>query len=275
MIFNFYNNFNNGDVHFSRTLIEILHKNFPNEVFIYRHKNKKGILKDIKYVNEMDLNEFCNNTTSITKFGENIYINTWYSQENAKFSNIGGGCTLKTVKLIINNLLDYFKIKTELQNSEIYPKINFENLNLPKIKEGKKILICNGLAKSGQSNNMDFSDMINKLSNYYPNVLFYVTDKFSTTNSNIIFTSEITNLSPDLLEIAYISTKCDVIIGRASGPYSFSMIRENILNETKIFIAACNIFLEGIWDDGIPNCKYIHYPGDNINDLFEIIKKNI
>ena len=41
----------------------------------------------------------------------------------------------------------------------------------------------------------------------------------------------------DLNEISYLSLFCDTIIGRASGPYVFTQVKENLYNPNKTFLA--------------------------------------
>ena len=47
-------------------------------------------------------------------------------------------------------------------------------------------------------------------------------------------------------EISYLSTKCDTIVGRGSGSYTFSLISENLLNESKKFVAFTNTEIVGL-----------------------------
>jgi hypothetical protein len=138
---------------------------------------------------------------------------------------------------------------------------------LPEIKNGFKVLICNNNSLSGQSNNLNLDYLIDQVSELYPDITFYVTDKMSVNKSNVIFTSDITNALPDLLEISYISTKCNIIIGRGSGPYSFSILFENIKDESKTFLGLCENYLEGIWDTKYLKCKYYHNPSYDINNI--------
>jgi hypothetical protein len=40
----------------------------------------------------------------------------------------------------------------------------------------------------------------------------------------------------DLNEISYLSTFCDIIVGRSSGPFTFSNVKENIFDGNKAFL---------------------------------------
>lgn len=276
MTINFYNNFNNGDVHFSRGLISLIRDNYPDYEYNFLHKNKKGLLKDLPYIKEIELDDKCVQNESVNFYDDVIYINTWYGQNNFTFFRDGGGCTLKTVNIIIRHIFSRLNKTITFNEETLYPTIYFNQISLPEVKDGFKVLVCNNNSLSGQANNINLDHMINVVSDLYPEITFYVTDKININKSNIIFTSDITNNLPDLLEISYISTKCNIIIGRGSGPYSFSILYENIKDESKIFLGLCNDYIHGIWDTNYLKCKYYHNPINDINvitnNLIDIIK---
>ena len=120
---------------------------------------------------------------------------------------------------------------------------------LTKIKKEytKIVLICNGNVNSGQSLNVDLTNTIHMLSNSNPNILFLVTQNIQNDNTNIVNTSELTNTTPDLLQISLISTFCDVIVGRASGPYCFTHTKDNLLDSSKTYVSFSFNQNEGIW----------------------------
>lgn len=267
MVINFYNNYNNGDVHFSRKLIFLIKELYPNCEYNFLHKNKKPILKDLEFLKEKDLDQNCHQHESVIFYNDCLYINTWYGQNNSTFINRGGGCTLVTTKLIIENIFNVLNKTLHVDEESIYPTIDFDNIKKPSLVGGFKILICNNNAISGQANNINLDTMIEFISEMFPHITFYVTNKFTTNKKNIVFTYDITNTSPDLIEISYISTKCNIIIGRSSGPYSFSLLYENIMDKNKTFFALCNNYLEGIWDTNHLKCKYYH---DSSNDIDKI-----
>jgi hypothetical protein len=267
MTINFYNNYNNGDVHFSRTLIRLIKESYPDSKFNYLHKNKKGILEDLDFIEEMDLDYRCIENESVSFYDDIVYINTWYGQSDFYFLKKNGGCTLKTVNDIVHNIFSKLNKKINFNEEILYPSVDFSKINKPKINDGFNILICNNNSLSGQSNNINLDSMIDNLSELFPNITFYVTDKNNINKKNVIFTSDITNSSPDLLEISYLSTKCNIIVGRSSGPYSFSMIYENIKDNTKVFFGLCHEYIVGIWNTDYLNCKYYHNPGNDINEI--------
>jgi hypothetical protein len=276
MTINFYNNFNNGDIHFSRGLINLVKKTYPNYQYNFLHKNKKGILKDMSFINELDLNEKCAQNKGVSFYDGEIYINTWYGQNDFIFLRQNGGCTLKTVMAISSYIFSQLNKTINFEEETLYPTVDFKNFTVPNTTKNFKILICNSESLSEQSNNVNLDHMIDVLSDLYPEITFYVTKKTEITKQNIIYTSDITNITPDLLEISYISTKCEIIVGRGSGPYSFSILLENIKDDRKTFVGLCNKYIEGIWDTRFLKCKYVHNSSGDIDNitknLIEIIK---
>lgn len=262
----FYNNFHNGDVHLSRGLVEIIVNLFPNCEYFYSHNNNKGLLKDIPHIKETDLDNHCDMEKSVSIIDDTIYINTWYGQNYRKFLHVGG-TTLLTIKLILNHLLRELNKEILVSDHDLLPKVYSENIKKPSVSENFNVLICNNNALSGQAINVDLHGMIDVISDNNPNITFYVTDKLNLHKKNIIYTSDITENFPDLVEISYISTKCKIIVGRSSGPYSFSITDNNLLDEDKTFFALCNDYITGIWDKNISKCKYYHEPSNDINKI--------
>ena len=101
----------------------------------------------------------------------------------------------------------------------------------------KSLLVCNNVVLSGQSPNFDFDLIIDYLSNIFNDFLFIMTNDTKLSKLNVISADSIIgNKINNLLEISYLSTKCDIIMGRPSGPYIFTLIKDNIINSNKIFI---------------------------------------
>jgi hypothetical protein len=74
----------------------------------------------------------------------------------------------------------------------------------------------------------------------YPDTDFICTNKFDTDgNKNIKFTSDIIGevADGDLLEISYLSSHCNIIIGKNSGPYVFCETYDNYMDTNKSFIS--------------------------------------
>ncbi len=177
-----------------------------------------------------------------------FFVNTWlypYSQDE-NFA----GVNIKSLYYVYNNICNVinekFKTNIKLKSIENYfPSIYFNYLKKDNIDDfitkntNKKVLFCNGPCLSGQScYNDDMSELIEMLALKYKNLTFIATKKFQTNIKNIFFTDNINQIKGcDLPEIGYLSTFCNLIIGRNSGPFAYSFLKENFDDENKIIYA--------------------------------------
>lgn len=270
-----YNNFHNGDIFFSRFIVNMILEKFPELKISYKHGQKKGLLRDYNNIVEEPLDNYCNMEDTVKIVDSSLYINTWYGQDNRKIMQMGGGTTLETVNIIINNILNFINEKLTFNKVDIYPSVYFSNLKIDYIPKYGNILICNDDSMSGQSNNIDLISTIIQLSKKYKNNIFYVTKKIDFYSDNIFYVDDIFQNRPNLLEISYISNYSSIIIGRCSGPYSFCMTKQNILDEHKTLIAICGDYLNGIWDRNFYKCNYLHLPTNNISEIQFVIETEI
>ena len=90
------------------------------------------------------------------------------------------------------------------------------------------------------------------------------------------------NLSSNLNEISYLSTKCDLIIGRSSGPYTFCIVEENY-NKNKL-ICLCDEYSSSWFMDNedydiksstIENKDFTWSNNYNVENILELIKNKL
>lgn len=247
-----YNHFHNGDIFYSRIITQILSEKYD---ITYYHNLKKSLFTDVPYVNEIV--GIPSNLQQNENFLGGLNINTWIGQKNAHYlKGNHHGCSFsnyfKLVKDISNNL---GLIVNESDN--YLPIIYFDNLpqkeqiitEMVKFKDRYKkiIFISNGNVNSGQSSNFDMSQLIINLALNNKNCLFLISHDFNKEVDNIVDVSTITKINPDLLQIGFVSTFCDIIIGRASGPHCFTHIKDNLLDVNKTFISISDNPSEGKW----------------------------
>jgi hypothetical protein len=136
----------------------------------------------------------------------------------------------------------------------------------------KKYLFCNGAVRSSQSKVGNMSEVIYQLAANNPYDIFICTEKFETYLHNVVFTSDIFDIPCDLNEIAYLSTFCDVIVGKNSGPFMFTHIKPNINNEKKVFVAFSN-HISDCYTHHMKNlpCKYIYSDKQDSNHVYSIL----
>ena len=243
-----YNNYHNGDVFYSRVILQqlIQHTNIT-----YHHNNTKVLFEDYPNVNEVLIPELNNQKKWDLQKG---LINTWIGSEDLKFLRIND-CSFESVKSMLYEILFFYGLPIP-DESECLPKINFHNLsNYQEIKDrlselekyDKVVLICNNNVMSSQSTNFIFDSVIDFLSEKYNNYLFIVTNNTDINRNNVVDITKFTKSDCNLLEIGFVSTKCDVIIGRSSGPFCFTHLYENLLDDSKTYISFTNKRSEGIW----------------------------
>jgi len=233
----FFNYWHNGDIHVSREFVkDILNKtNFNNR--IYYHHNSLKLLMDINVeIKRFDMNMNINNEKLFYEDDNNVYVNTWFHLEHGfKYYQ----CTLEA--LYYNFTEIYKQLDIKLEDISFYiPKIDFSKFNVLSIDKffknthfKKHVYICNGMTLSGQSDNMILTNLIKELSDKYIECLFILTEKIPLITKNITFSQDIigSNGKNDLIENSYLSTKCDIIVGRTSGPSTFSIVPENVTND--------------------------------------------
>lgn len=268
-----YNEFHNGDLFYSRIFLNMLPDNAKIKYF---HNCKPFLFCDYDNIEELPFSEF----HTFQKSPNVPVVNTWIGQNNFVYLNsVNYGCSYENHFFLAKKMANSLGIEVDSDMDKYIPDINYNFLpNIENIKSKisdlktkfeKIVLISNGDVHSGQSNNFDFTFVVNRLAHSKRNVLFLVTKDIETTMSNVMNTSSITEVIPDLLQIGYISNFCDIIIGRASGPFCFSHTKENFLNKNKIFISFCNNKNEGIFYQN-QKSKYIwhnKYDNDNILNL--------
>jgi len=272
----FFNHYHNGDIHYSREFIKDIIRKTSADEYSYYHINKSNLLKDIdvEYGDPQNIDR----QKQIIEVSDNIFINTWIGQCGAKY--ITKDCSIYSNYNMYKDIFNFLNI--EIEELEYYlPSINYDKLDTINIDDflsknkNKKILICNGSVLSGQCPNFSFDQIIFDLSLDFPNIDFILTNKINISNINIFFTDNIINIPlSDLNEISYLSTKCDIIVGRASGPHAFTHIKENYNNINKTYISFADKIHEGNWYNS-DKCKQIWSNNYVESSIKEIIKKEL
>jgi hypothetical protein len=277
---NVYNHFHNGDIFYSRMLINGLIKKFDINFY---HNLTAPLLSDIDGLTEIV--GIPPNFNIHTNDLQNKNVNAWMGQQNMIFVNTSiPGCSFENYFEIVKLILNNYEIDIELDEEFYLPTINkekiFGNENITtfmenlKLSYNKIILLSNGNVNSGQSVNVDLTNLITRLSDNHPDKVFLVTQDILTNSTNIINTSSITKIQPDLLQISLISSFCDIIVGRASGPYCFTHTKENLLNPNKTYISFSNNVNEGVW---YKNTKATQKwsPDFNIENMYSLINNEL
>lgn len=241
----FFTNGHNGDVVHSKSFIEDITRQLDIPC-LFHHKSNPKVSQDLtaKFT-QISPPDYYSRFIETKKI---FFVNTWlypYSLDDF-FMGVNMDSNYQIYSGICEVLNQRFNKNIKLKDIELYlPFNNFDNMEknnieiFAKSNSNKKVLFCNGPCLSGQTcYNDDMSEIIQSLSKTYTDIIFIATQKFETICDNIVFTDDIINIKgSDLNEIGYLSTFCDLIIGRNSGPFCFCTNKTNYNNENKIFFA--------------------------------------
>jgi len=259
----FYNRWQNGDLFLSKgymsRLMSDLRKQGPFN-FYFAHKNNPKQLSDLDLqfvsIREYDTLPAADHHTVFVQ-NETVYINTWVgayrgffsaTQEHANISmiNVMWFSIFYTLQTIMGVKLfrDY---QERLSPFDGIPTTDWNKFDIAPAKaflKDKKnlVLFCNGYSMSGQTTYSNIHLMegtVQALAKYNPNHNFVCSHKFNLTEKvdNVFFTDDIfANVTGgDINEIAYLSTFCDVIIGKSSGPHIYCHVKENLSRNCAFF----------------------------------------
>lgn len=254
-----FNAFHNGDLHVSRGIIRLIMNKVKqldsNIEFIYSHKNSSDVLSDIpdlkfdpQYIHMMS--EAHSNLSIINNA---TCINTWYGQQQYKYMNRYGltmDCLYSALNDSCKAIWGFSLLDLTADFSTFFPCIDYTKFNIEPIKnwlldhQQKKIFVANGHALSDQATNFEMTSLIIKLAQTHTDKIFILSNKENDSQlpNNVIYSSGIINKqSFDLNENSFLSTHCDVIIGRNSGASTFAMTQENLFQSKKKIILFTNI----------------------------------
>lgn len=252
----FFNHFHNGDIHVSREFIrrlsEVFRNKFPNVNISYSHKNNGNCIIDIP---ELGYNNFLLNWDpheGVFINGDTLFINTWYAQCKFRYMNTYGisfDCLYVIFDELCKKHFNFALSDLEPNPEKWFPKIDFSKYEITNAKNkldnisSRKIFVANNKALSGQAHNFPLLPIINNLANKYPDLTFILTNNEGKLKyQNTIYSSDIIMKNGfDLNENGFVSTYCDVIIGRASGPYTFAFVQENLFEKPKTHICLSNL----------------------------------
>ena len=295
----FFNHYHRGDLLTHKEFIRQLQNEMPGFTFEYMHFNHPKLTRDLN-IPVIGVPENLDAKTPFYQDEGVLYINTWIGCFWDIFCE-HGGINMNSLwhqwDKILDTINGHFNTEIALRtDKESYlPEIDFTKFDVSSIDEflkthtNKKILICNGPPKSGQSFSDNMQDFINLAAEESPNIDFICTTKFDTTLNNVLFTDDIIvdkeiedKRAPwedreinncDLQEISYLSEHCDAIVGKNSGPFVFCETYNNYMNPNMKFLSY-NVS----WGIGKPptetmsngldiKCKYTITPISDISTL--------
>ena len=241
-----YNHYGAGDVFESREFAREYIKVFNTEDNYYAHGKSPYILNDMKDLKFTDVTPRMHHRSAWMLSDNTMYVNMWIGRD--------GQYVLPQIGVVVeehfrmhNDILKDLGVGPLSKGPHAYiPNIDYsayETDNIDKFLlevEGKRlILISNGPVQSNQAKNFDFTPTIKLLCKTFPEYVFILTQNADLRAENLFYTGEIINITTgvDLNEISYLSTFCDVCIGRNSGPHVFAQVLDNWMDKNKISLS--------------------------------------
>lgn len=265
----------------------------PDSTFEYWHFNHPKVNLDLQIPLVNTPHNLDKNAHYIWE-GEVVGINTWIGVWDDIF-NKHQGVNMQSLYESWGNIFDKFDLKLREDPESYLPRIDYSFFNLKNIDKyvsvpRKRILFCNGKPMSGQSFDSDMGDIINSFAEKNPDIDFICTQKFATKALNVLFTDDIINdrqefftgIKPywfdkpmnicDLNEISYLSTKCDAIVGKNSGPFVFCETYDNLKDESKVIVSFCKGPKESMSNGVDVKARYRHVLHHSHSSIVETIQ---
>lgn len=294
----FFNHFHRGDLFTHKEFVREIKRSLKNVDYEYWHFNHPKVNLDLQIP-----------LTGVPKVPQNhlfyrhediLLINTWIGVHSQIFNECGGvnlqslSRSWETIYETINSLFNV-NLVTYNDITKYLPTVDYTFFNLDSIDaylkqrtSQKKVLICNGIPMSNQSFQSSMESEIREFALKYKDIDFICTKKFNCSIPNVCFTDDIiadkeeyAYKTPwndrslnncDLNEISYLSTKCDMIIGKNSGPFVFCETYDNLMDSAKKIISFSRGERESMSNGIDKKCDYHlvtdHSP-DNIKYIIE------
>lgn len=275
-----FNHFHRGDLFTHKEFARHMKAQMPDSNFEYWHFNHPKVNLDVN-IPLTNLPNKLDNKVPFYEQGEVIAINTWIGVWGDIFSK-HGGVNLQSLYESWGQIYNKLGLKLHENCEKYLPEIDFSFFNTKNVdayvqsSNRKRILICNGKPMSNQSFESDMKEVIEKFAEKRSDIDFICTKQFQTNALNIFFTDDIikdseqffTGVIPywfdrpvntcDLNEISYLSTKCNAIIGKNSGPFVFCETGTNLKDEAKIIVSFCKGSNESMSNKVNVKCRYRH-----------------
>jgi len=245
----FFNHFHRGDLHTNKEFIRQIMQELPDVEFEYMHANPDKLLLDLN-IPTVGTPDNLDKNSVFYQDDDTLYVNTWVAANWDLFCK-HGGINMHTLYEqwgnIFKTINECFETDIQLKAKEEYlPRIDYSLFEIHNVNtyiesnpDNRKVLICNNVPQSGQSLNSNLSEYIIDAAKKYSDTHFICTNEFHTAGlENILFTSDIVSVEDcDLHEISYLSTFCDAVIGKNSGPYVMCETYENYMDPEKKFLS--------------------------------------
>jgi hypothetical protein len=280
----FFNQWRNGDCFIGKEYVRDIISRFPNVEFAYAHDNYPTIVSDLK-IPHMRLSEIpqIGMFVPVAYDNETLYINTWPGCLIPKYMGEKEHANFKRLQNMWNDVYATLNIEMNGDYQNYLPRIDWDCYDLEDAKEyinrikGKKLIVfCNGQQQSLQSSMGDMRNVIHTLAKEHEDYEFLVTDELDFDLPNVTYcgtstrdmNASIVIFGPmtvgSLNKIAYITKFADLIVGKNSGPFTFSHFKENIDDRSKTFLCFSHVMKDCLLGEGDYYCN--SYFSDTVSD---------
>jgi hypothetical protein len=247
-----------GDLHVSRTFVKKLVKHAGVPAYYYGLGSR--LLADCgleqKKPADLDERHLHSQQAHFVRDGT-LYVNTWYAAGDGQYVQDGQAALFDTLYRLFDDVA-----KTHLgcclaklgKPADFLPDIDFSICNTQQVRSflrtssARKVLVANGRATAGQARLFPMLPPLAELGRKFQHILWIYTNKEHepevTLPPNVRFLRDLTGIrapTTDLNECGFVSTFCDLIVGRFSGAYTFSMIKPNLLHRRAFFLTFSDV----------------------------------
>jgi hypothetical protein len=246
----FFNHWRNGDCFINREYVKEIINHFKGQgiEFEYAHNNHRSILQDLEckqlIIDNIPTHVHYNIRLAFDTNTSTLYINSWVGCYIGEYFPIGEHVNFVILHKIWAAIFNAIGITMTKSFDQYFPVIDYSKFDLNQANDyinriqGKPmVLICNGVQQSGQSNFGDMHGVVDELSSRYPNHEFLVCHPLNIEKPNVTYTDYLFGAPyGNLVQISYLSQRAYIIVGKNSGPFSYSHLQANINNHDRTFI---------------------------------------
>ena len=276
----FFNHMMNGDSFVSKEYVRELISLFPSIRCTYAHGNHQSIVADLNcdLIRNFPTDLQRSLPLAYQQESGTLFINTWVGCWIGRFLHTGvqDHANFPILYESWKEVYSFLNLQIQKDYTHYLPTINWETFDLSQANkylnsiEGKSlILVCNGMQQSNQSNVGNMRDVVNHLAVVYPSFEFLLCAPIDVDLPNVLFADNIFNSNVgNLNQISYISQHAKLIIGKNSGPFTFSHTKENLENSGTTFLCFSTKFHECLMGAGNYDAKFYF---SNTTDTQEVI----
>jgi hypothetical protein len=211
-----------------------------------------AVFEDMPEISCVPLSSNHNMRTPVRRVNGNLSVNTWIGALNGNTKPKGdyviwpgAGCTVEGLFRMHGyymKMIGYPRLTGD--PARFLSNIDYSRVPLGGTQEfieshqGKRmILVCNGPTSSQHAENFDMAKMVDAMPE--SDDIYILTERARVERTNVFFTDDITqrNGRCDVNAISYLSTACDVIVGRCSGAQMVCETRDNWMNPNKTLVS--------------------------------------